>query len=236
MKLRQTLHSLMLCLFVLLAPALASADIFVDRAIIRMSADQPPRQDFKVINNGDEVGYVNIEVFEVRNPGTSEEELVKVTDPKEMKLIATPSKLIVQAKSQKMVRLINTVAPGDERIYRINVTPVLPPLADPKGSMVRVVVAYQILLMIDAVEPAQNLDISRTGKTLRVVNKGNTNVLFYNGSQCPEGETNTQSEQCQQLPTRRVYPGNTWEAELPKDQPAAYQMTSFEGSTQKIIH
>jgi len=225
----------MLCLFVLLAPALASADIFVDRAIIRMSADQPPRQDFKVINNGDQVGYVNIEVFEVRNPGTNEEELVKVTDPKEMKLIATPSKLIVPAKSQKMVRLINTVAAGDERIYRINVTPVLPPLADPKGSMVRVVVAYQILLMIDAVEPVQNLDISRTGKTLRVVNKGNTNVLFYNGSQCPEGETNTQSEQCQQLPTRRVYPGNTWEAELPLDQPAAYQMTSFEGSTQRTI-
>ena len=37
----------------------ATADIFVDRAIVRLAADQPPREDFKVINS-DETGYVKL--------------------------------------------------------------------------------------------------------------------------------------------------------------------------------
>ncbi|MGI1678246.1 MAG: fimbria/pilus periplasmic chaperone [Cellvibrionaceae bacterium] len=215
--------SLIVLLFGL--PFSSVADIFVDRAIVRMSADQTPREDIKVINNGNEVGYVQIEVFEVQNPGTEKEERVKITDPDQLKLIVSPSKLMIPANSQKLVRIVN-LDPGsnDERIYRINVTPVLAPLEEENGSIVRVVVAYQLLVIIDPAAPKEELKILRDGKTLTIENTGNTNVLFSDGKQC-----NKEGNNCFDIAAHRVYPGNTWTIELEKDTPAIFKLTSFNG-------
>ncbi|MGH1469965.1 MAG: fimbrial biogenesis chaperone [Cellvibrionaceae bacterium] len=206
-------------------PLSSVADIFVDRAIVRMSADQTPREDIKVINNGSDVGYVQIEVFEVRNPGSDKEERVKITDPDQLKLIVSPSKLMIPANSQKLVRIVN-LDPGssDERIYRINVTPVLAPLEEDNGSVVRVVVAYQLLIIIDPAEPKETLNIVRNGKKLTIENNGNTNVLLNDGKQC-----NNEGNNCFDIAAHRVYPGNTWSIDLEKDAPATFKLTSFNG-------
>lgn len=213
---------------IILASMLASgawADIFVDRAIVRLGADKPPREDVKVINNGSEIGYVSVEVFEVKNPGTEREERVKVTDPDQVKLLASPSKLMIPPNSQKLVRIVNLDPAGtEERIYRINVTPVLPPLQQDEGSVVRVVVAYQLLVMVDPTEPQENLEILRQGYHLTVNNKGNTNVLFSDGKQC-----DAQGENCVEIPAHRVYPGNRWEIDLERDAPVVFNLTSYAG-------
>lgn len=203
----------------------AWSDIFVDRAIVRLGADKPPREDVKVINNGSETGYVAVEVLEVRQPGTAGESRVKVTDPDQMKLIASPSKLMIPANSQKLVRIVNLDPGSDqERIYRVNVTPVLPPLQEDEGSVVRVVVAYQLLVIVDPLQPREDLDITRNGRHLTVINQGNTNVLFSDGKQCDEAGQN-----CSDIPAHRVYPGNTWDVELERDAPVTYKLTSFKG-------
>ncbi len=214
----------LLFIAVLLAP-LSYADIFVDRAIVRLGADKPPRDDIKVINNGTQEGYVQVEVFEVLNPGTENEQRVPATDPDNIRLLATPTKLVVPAGGQKSVRIVN-LEPGnnEERIYRINVTPVLPPLTEEEGSVVRVVVAYQLLVIVDPDEPKENLDIQRSGFRLTVRNNGNTNVLFSDGRQCDK-----QGENCVEISAHRVYPGNTWQVDLEKDQPATFKLTSFNG-------
>lgn len=204
----------------------AGADIFVDRAIVRLGVDKAPREDVKVINNGSEVGYVSVEVFEVRNPGTDREERVKVSDPDQVTLLASPSKLMIPPNSHKLVRIVN-LEPGSsqERIYRINVTPVLPPLQESQGSVVRVVVAYQLLVIVDSVQPQEDLEIRRQGYQLTVENNGNTNVLFSDGRQCDEG-----GENCVQLPAHRVYPGNQWQIDLERDAPVVFNVTSFKGN------
>ncbi|MCW8194024.1 fimbria/pilus periplasmic chaperone [Proteobacteria bacterium 005FR1] len=213
---------------VALASLLASstwADIFVDRAIVRLGADKPPREDVKVINDGSEVGYVSVEVFEVQNPGTESEQRVRVTDPDQVKLLASPSKLMIPPNSQKLVRIVNLEPANDqERIYRINVTPVLPPLQEDQGSVVRVVVAYQLLVIVDPTEPREELEIRRQGYQLKVTNKGNTNVLLSDGEQCDE-----QGENCVQIPAHRVYPGNQWQIDLERDAPVAFSLTSHTG-------
>ena len=137
-------------IFILLFSVHSNAEIFVDRAIVRLGPETSNREDIKVINNDDEVSYVQVEVLEVRNPGTEQEERVTVTDPDKIKLIASPSKLMIPAKSQKLVRVVN-LDPGanEERIYRVNITPVLPPLQENKGSVVRIVVAYQSDVIVD---------------------------------------------------------------------------------------
>ena len=208
-----------------LASTCVNADIFVDRAIVRLSADAPPREDVKVINNGDEEGYVQIDVFEVRNPGTDKEERVQVTDPDAVKLIASPSKLAIPPNGQKLVRIVNLdPSTTEERIYRINVTPVLPPLQEESGSVVRVVVAYQLLVIVDPAEPREELEIKRSGYRLAVTNKGNTNVLLSDGKQCDEA-----SGHCVDIAAHRVYPGNRWETELVLDSPVTAKLTSFNG-------
>lgn len=216
--------SFLLWTLFILAP-LSHADIFVDRAIVRLGAGAATREDVKVINNGGDVGYVQVDVFEVRNPGTEQEERVKVTDPDAVKLIASPSKLMIPANSQKLVRIVNLdPAATGERIYRINITPVLPPLEQEEGSVVRIVVAYQLLVIVDPVQPEESLDITRSGYRLAVHNNGNTNVLFSDGKQCDVG-----GEHCIDIPAHRVYPGNNWEVDLEMDQPATFKLTSFKG-------
>jgi len=202
------------------------ADIFVDRAIVRMEAGQSPREDVKVINNGSETGYVQIDVFEVHNPGTPEEERLKIPVPETMKLIASPSKLMSPANSQKMVRIVN-LEPGsaEERIYRINVTPVLAPLEESESSVVRVVVAYQLLVIVDPAQPEEKVDIVRSGYRLTITNNGNTNVLFSDGKQCAADDEND----CVEIAAHRVYPGRTWQTDLEKDQPVVFKLTSYKG-------
>lgn len=226
MKITKTTLCWLSCAAILLVAPLSWADIFVDRAIVRMNAGQSPREDVKVINNGTETGYVQIDVFEVHNPGTPEEERVKITDPATMKLIASPSKLMIPANNQKMVRIVN-LEPGsnDERIYRINVTPVLPPLDESESSVVRVVVAYQLLVIVDPAQPVEDLDIVRSGYRLTITNNGNTNVLFSDGKQCEADDENN----CVEIAAHRVYPGNSWETDLEKDQPVVFKLTTYNG-------
>lgn len=215
--------------FLLLSLCFVSAvswgDIFVDRAIVRLGADKQPREDIKVINNGSDVGYVEVEVLAVHNPGTPEEQRVKVTDPDQIKLIASPSKLMIPANSQKLVRIVN-LDPGstEERIYRINVTPVLPPLQEDEGSVVRVVVAYQLLVIVDPATPREEVEVLRQGYRLTLNNKGNTNILFSDGRQCEADNTN-----CVEIAAHRVYPGNSWQVDLEKDAPVVFKLTSYNG-------
>jgi P pilus assembly chaperone PapD len=224
-KLRRHLTTTSQIVFALLLSQMAFADIFVDRAIVRLSADAPPREDVKVINNGDQEGFVQVDVFEVHNPGTDKEERVKVTDPAAVKLIASPSKLAIPPNGQKLVRIVNLdPSSTEERIYRINVTPVLPPLQEESGSVVRVVVAYQLLVIVDPAAPREDLEIKRSGFKLSVKNNGNTNVLISDGQQCDQA-----SDHCVDIAAHRVYPGNSWETELVLDSPVTFKLTSFNG-------
>ena len=224
MTMRGSLSLTSLCICLLLSQV-ASADIFVDRAIVRMSPNATPREDVKVINNGDEEGFVQIDVFEVRNPGTDKEERVKVTDPNAVKLIASPSKLAIPPNGQKLVRIVNLdPSSTQERIYRINVTPVLAPLQEDSGSVVRVVVAYQLLVIVDPAEPKEDIDIKRSGYRMSITNNGNTNVLISDGKQCDPA-----SDHCVDIAAHRVYPGNHWDTELTFDSPVTFKLTSFNG-------
>ena len=224
---RMLIKTMLVSNFVLMSifSAAAMADIFVDRAIVRLEPNSAPREDVKIINNGSEEGYVQVDVFEVRNPGTEQEERIKVTDPAAVKLIASPSKLAIPPNGQKMVRIVNLdPSRAEERIYRINITPVLPPLQEQSGSVVRVVVAYQLLVIVDSAQPREDLDIQRSGYHLSVTNNGNTNVLISDGKQCEEA-----SEHCVDIAAHRVYPGNNWATELIFDSPVTFKLTSFNG-------
>lgn len=203
----------------------AAADMYVDRSIVVFQPGDSPRQDVKVSNTGGDVMYVQVEVMQVKHPGAADEERVKVTNPREMKLLATPNKLIIPAGGQKLVRIVNLQTSNDkERIYRINVTPIVPPLQE-KKSQLRIVVAYQLLVIVQPDNPHSKLTAERDGKTISFSNSGNTNILLSEGKQCnPQDATD-----CKDLASRRLYAGNSWKLDLPWDAPVHYSVRSFDG-------
>lgn len=207
------------------------AGILLDKSIVEFSDGGTPRQDIWVINDDTENAYVKIQVLEVLNPGTGEETRDEVTDPDKISFVATPSKLVIPPKGRKLVRLVNLAPIGEERVYRVNFTPILPPLEEEEGATVRVVIAYQVLALIHPESPVENLQVSRQGDTLKFHNKGNSYVLLGGGSQC-----DAQGNNCEDLPARRLYAGNEWQVTLPyADTPANYSFTNFKGGRKETI-
>jgi P pilus assembly chaperone PapD len=218
-------------LLILIASFGARADMFVDRSIVIFESGGQPREDVKVTNNGEDVMYVEVEVLAVRNPGAENEERVKISDPNELKLLATPSKLILPAGGQKLIRIVNLQARNDtERVYRINVTPIVPPLEE-ETSQLRIVVAYQILTIVQPDDPSTELVTKRSGTAISFENTGNSNILLSEGKQChPDNQ-----DQCQELGSQRLYAGNTWVQELTWDAPVTYSVRTFDGIKTEVF-
>lgn len=221
----------LLYLTLLALSANAFGDMYVDRSIVIFEPGGQPRQDVKVSNTGDDTLYIQVDVMRVENAGTDNEKRVKITDPRELKLLATPSKLIIPAGGQKLVRIVNLQEKNDaERVYRINVTPIVPPLQD-KTSQLRIVVAYQILAIVQPDHPQSTLSATRDGKKISFSNSGNTNILLSEGKQCnPDNK-----EECKDLASRRLYAGNTWLLDLPYDAPVTFSVRSFDGVKTQVF-
>ncbi|MEX2489800.1 MAG: fimbria/pilus periplasmic chaperone [Pseudomonadales bacterium] len=225
------LRPVVLSVIGLLATFNVGADMYVDRSIVIFEPDSEARQDVKVSNTGDDVLYVQVEVFKVENPGEENEERIKVDNPEDLKLIATPNKLIVPEGGQKLIRIVNLVSQNDEeRVYRINVTPVVAPLEE-ETSQLRVVVAYQILTIVQPDNPTTELEVERDGQQITFQNNGNSNILLSDGRQC-QSES---QENCRELSSRRLYAGNSWTLDLPYDTPVAYSVRTYDGIKKQIF-
>lgn len=202
----------------------AWASMVIDRSIIYFDDKSPNRQDVEVSNPDNEVLYVKVEVLEVINPGTDKEQRILVKNPKKSQFIVTPNKLVVKPGKKKTVRLLNlNKAPQKDRIFRINLKPVTPPLAATETG-VKVVVGYQLLAIVQPKQAKPELSTNRVGQTITFTNSGRTNILLRSGRQCPPGvDIATASEsQCKTLPTKRMYAGNTWSLNLPYNTPVEY--------------
>lgn len=208
-------------LILMLAPVCQAAMV-LDRSILTFAADKAPREDVTVHNPDAEPMFVEVEVLEVRAPGTDKEERIVVRNPEEIGLIATPRRLVVPAGGSRVVRLVNLAGHGaTERVYRVNVKPVAAPEdgstgGETKKSMsIKILIAYQLLIFVNPEKTEVLVDGHRDGTTLQVQNKGNVNAYLYDGRQCKEGET---KEQCATLQGLRLYPGNVRSLTLPRDQ------------------
>ena len=127
--------------------------------------------------------------------------------------------MIVPPGGTKVVRLVKLGGGPEERVYRIAAKPVTGGV-EAEQSGLKIMIGYEILAIVHPNNTQPELDVRREGETLHVKNVGNTNVLLREGYQC---ETPGQpSEDCEPLPGRRMYPGNEWTLELPRDLPVTY--------------
>ena len=214
------------------ASQLAHAGILLDKSIVDFPANEPPRQDITVSNEGSEIAYVQVEVLRVTNPGTEQEERTAITEEDDISFVASPAKLAIPPKGRKQVRLVSLADPAGETVYRINFTPVLPPLADAEGMGVRVVIAYQVLALIHPAEPVENLVVKRDPISIRFENQGNSYALINNIRQCDKNGENCKED----LGSKRLYAGNSMTLALPyPDTPVTYKMTNFKGAREETL-
>jgi P pilus assembly chaperone PapD len=199
----------------------------LSRNIINFLPGEAPRIDIYVANPDDETLYVEVEVLEVRNPGTEEETRTPVKNPSQVDFLVTPNKFIVPPGNRKLVRFVNIGGHAEEeRIFRINLVPKSPPMEATQNA-IRLVVGYQVLALIAPAEETQDLKVYRDGTSVTVANQGKASVLFRNGVQCETEEDllDRPDERCSGLEPRRIYPGNVWEFDLPYDAPFEFMLS-----------
>lgn len=195
------------------------AELAINQAIIPFDSPFERSNDIEVINTSStDILYVDVEVMRVVNPGDAQE-LHSTRGSDDPGLVATPAKLAVPPGSRQVVRIMNIKpAPETERVYRINFTPVYPPLA-PDDTLadattqtaVQVIVAYQALVLIPPLEAQAIVEYQRNGQSVQFANSGNANVLLRRGKQCNPIDSTV----CADLTSRRVYPGAAVEFEVP---------------------
>lgn len=216
--------SVLLCFLFVLPVSSVSANMVLSEAIIHFEPGKPLRKDIEVENPSSENLYVEITPAVVSEPGTKSEKRITITDPRESGLLVTPNKIVVPPGGRKLVRLVSLEPLGEkERVYRVTFKPVVGDL-ETEQIGIKVLIGYEVLILMQPAAPDPNLIVNRSGKTLSFENKGNTNILLREGKQCPDGVSND-SESCERLGGKRLYPGNSWSVDLPYNKAVDYQMS-----------
>jgi P pilus assembly chaperone PapD len=186
----------------------AWASLTIDEIIVDLGPGER-QQDVEVGNAGDETLYVEVEPARVLAPGTPEAERQPLRDPRELGLLATPKRMVLEPGSRRLLRLALTQPPGpEERIYRVAVRPVAGELkAEQTG--IKILVGYDMLVIARPQNPSPRLSATRGTGQLALENTGNTNVYLRDGRQCAE------EDDCRALPSGRIYAGGRMSVDLP---------------------
>ena len=198
------------------------ASIAVNQTIVRFEPGGVARQDVEVFNHGQEPVFLQVEAFEIVAPGDSDQKRVKVENPKTSGLLITPKRTAISAGGRQLLRFVNLKSNktlAQDKIYRVTVTPISDP-RDNKQASLKVVIAYEILVIIRPKDPQANLVSKRDGDWLEFRNTGNSNVLLRRGKQC---EKIGGKENCLELPGKRLYAGNSWRVKAPFSSPVIYE-------------
>ncbi|MBT5685792.1 MAG: hypothetical protein HOJ11_12365, partial [Gammaproteobacteria bacterium] len=166
-------------------------------------------------------------------------ELAPLSIDEDAGLLVTPNKLLIEPSGSAIVRMLNMAEPDiNEVYYRINFTPIQKPIEferqegeelEQSQMLVSIALAYQALVIVPPLEPKALPRFTRTGKTVVFTNPGNSFYLLRDGVQCSPDDP----DDCVDLTSKRVYPGNEYVVELPFDGPAQYVARVFDGS--KVI-
>jgi P pilus assembly chaperone PapD len=200
----------------------------LDRNVVYFAPSDSDRQDVVVQNPDAAPMYLEVEVMQVVRPGTPDEQLIKVRGARDAGLLVSPNKLVIPAGGRKLLRFVNLAGRGDkEQIYRVNVTPKLGEIKA-RTSAIKVLIAYQVLVIIAPEKRREELAADRSGGALELINLGNTNALLYRGVQCPDpsqldaAADSAARENCATVQGTRLYPGNRWRPKLRYDTPVEF--------------
>lgn len=181
----------------------AAADLVVSQLIVDLS---PTRRtaDVEIHNDSKERSFILIEPSEILAAGTIAEKRVAKRNPKDLGLLVSSQRLVLEPGQRRMIRVAMIGPPAhQERVYRIAVTPVVGDVAAPASGL-KVLVGYDMLVLARPAIEIPSLSARREGKNLTLTNSGNASVELTDGENC------RLKTSCDPLPGKRLYAGASW--------------------------
>lgn len=216
---RSPFTSLATALVLLTAASAAHANMALSTTVVEF-VDGERLKDVTIVNRGEDVLYIDTTTSEIINPESPDAEARVQSDPRTAELLVTPRRMVVKPGQQKVLRMAIRKPAGDvDRIYRVAVTPKLgkPKLGaqdDAVSTALKVLVGYEVLVMVRPNDFKPEVSITRSGRTLSMQNDGNSNLLVRSVRQC-----RTPGEGCVEVGANRLYAGEQWQLELPMNTP-----------------
>ncbi|HWL67644.1 MAG TPA: fimbria/pilus periplasmic chaperone, partial [Geminicoccus sp.] len=212
-------------------------NLTVDTLLVDMADPAQSRRDLTLANTGSEKLYVQVDVEEM--VATDEGREARTGSPDELGLLVTPNRLILEPGQRRPVRMVVLNRQVDrERMFRITLKPVVgdilsdePAASNAPSAMIKVVVGYQAYLFVRPARIEESLLATRDGRQLQFRNAGNVSLLLDDGRQC--ADPTLPRDECTPLPSRRIYPGQSWSVELPNDNRAEYTVGAPSGRISK---
>ena len=205
----------------LLLPEPARADIVLSELIVDLQPGKQSREDIEIWNNSPDRAFVAVEPREIVNPSLPSQTTRQDPDPEKLGILVNPARMILEPGQRKLIRVAAiTASPDHEHVYRVTVKPVVGAIQANELGL-KIMVGYDVLVLVRPVHAAPNVTAVRTGKSLTFANKGNVSVEVVDGRQC-----GTDRKLCTELPGKRLYPGASWTLELPSELPAEYTLRS----------
>lgn len=213
---------------VIAAPA--RADLVLSELIVDLQSGKHLRDDVEVWNNSPDRAYVAVEPREIVNPSLPSEAARREPDPEKLGLLVSPNRMILEPGQRKLLRIATLSASADkEHVYRVTVKPVVGEV-DSKDSGLKLLVGYDLLVLVRPAQPVANVTAVRSGRKLTFSNAGNVSVEIVDGRQCDSSRAH-----CVELPGKRLYAGASWTVELGSDAPVEYVLKSPGRSDRKTF-
>ncbi|MCC6220111.1 MAG: fimbria/pilus periplasmic chaperone [Deltaproteobacteria bacterium] len=198
----------------------AQAQISVNSAILYFRGNERPIQNVIVFNSSDAPMAIAVDPQVVIDPGLKTERLEPTTD-----LIATPKRFSVPAKGQRTVRLLLKKPLGQtEQVYRMAFEPKSKGFSKDEEKIssvktsIKVITTVGLLILADPIPFTPKLEWNRSGDKILFTNSGNANIFLESGQSCIGSDSN-----CSELPSTRLYPGNTFEVTAPATSVVKFQ-------------
>ena len=208
------MHRLLAPLLLASWSTLAWGQLGVDRSVVELSA-ATPRATLSLRNSGADTLYVNLSLEAVDEPGRADAPTRPVTDPLAEGLLVQPRQMILAPGQGRSARvLFDGESPAIDRTYRLVLEPFAgEALVDAESGTaagVRVLLGYRLPLFVRPDRPRPDVSVERASGDVRLVNRGNTNVLLRTLEAC---EAN--GRRCTDLAPARVHPGAAVTLDLP---------------------
>jgi P pilus assembly chaperone PapD len=180
----------------------ARAELVLSQLVVELTPGDHGRSDIEIWNDDRERAYVAAEPRLVVNPGTPSESRRDNPDPEKLGLLVSPSRMILEPGQRRLLRIAAIAPPSDrEQVYRVTVRPVVGELSA-AGSGLKVLVGYDVLVLVRPKEMHAHVSGSRQGGKLILKNDGNVSVELVDGKRCDSAGSG-----CSDLPGARLYAG-----------------------------
>lgn len=134
---------------------------------------------FTIINNGDKVEFLQIEVKKITNPGVEykKESYINLTEDLNPTLIYSPFKLVLSPKQKKKIKFKKMMNIDSEEVYRVNINPTISPeFNDDNAAGVVINIGFGVLLRNYPTKVNKEFTFACKGDKDRVINKGNIHI------------------------------------------------------------